>query len=697
MNPELYYTPIIVPQETLVRHPKTGKLGPGMASGEISLFKLTTSSGNSIEQPVRSSERFSGVLVVQLTRPIPATHIVLTFTGGERRHTEPKASGKIVKTEYFTVDLTVWKAVRKGTGASTVLSDGVHVFNFSCQMPHLNYPQSIQQPQCDIAYILSAKLFSPKIGGGGEFVAAHIEKDIFFTPLVTALPSTQSPQVAETLFFEKKGKKGKPAVELRVGLSNHQIIPRTKLAIDMSIKELSSANWTKINVKLFERTRCRDSVKASFAQPAWSVDRVLVQTDHVRPTVYSFFINGDVMENATPKGNGEPVSAQSVTLQIPVTMCGPLSTENLEFTHFIRIEVVVPSWMSSDRFVYTDIPVQLLAYGLNSTARILHRRASISNIERRGTEESDNSSLVSGNSSRSNSISRHMSQDSTELQNMTLTPEGKTAVLNALPPRYCDVHPVQRPSPSLALVKQANSGAETDNSRESPAKQRLSHTSQSSTHRNRTISSTHSSNHRLTMSTTGTAVDVGEEKYRTRQLPPPPPPLPLEPMPTSIYVQPGTVSSSGMPQSPGVKGTHSRGTSISSQPQISQPHSRSQSRQCNDDNTLVLSPFTPENTLRGSDVTVVQQGFGHMSLNGSIQSTGGGNHVKTPSGGVVSQPRTPLSPVYSDNMSPSGIFSDDDAGYFKSSAANKSMERERLPERASIFRLRKNSSIKQSR
>ncbi|KAJ2386392.1 hypothetical protein GGI23_006499, partial [Coemansia sp. RSA 2559] len=301
MNPELYFTPIIVPQETLVRQPKTGKLNPKMASGEISMFKLTTSSGTSIEQPVRAGERFSGILVVQLERPIPATQIVLTFRGGERRHTEPKANGKIVKTEYFTTDLTLWKALRKGTGASTVLSDGIHVFNFSCQMPHLNYPQTTQQPQYDITYELSARLYSPKSGGGDDFVTAHIEKDIFFTPLVTAIPPAQPTQIAETLFFEKKGKKGKPAVELRAGLSNHQIIPGTKLLVEMSIKELSSASWTNIVVKLFERTRCKESTASPSAQPVWSVDRVLAQNGHVRPTVYSFFLNDDIMGGAASK------------------------------------------------------------------------------------------------------------------------------------------------------------------------------------------------------------------------------------------------------------------------------------------------------------------------------------------------------------------------------------------------------------
>ncbi|KAJ1782571.1 hypothetical protein LPJ59_006777 [Coemansia sp. RSA 2399] len=265
--------------------------------------------------------------------------------------------------------------------------------------------------------------------------------------------------------------------------------------------------------------------------------------------------------------------------------------------------------------------------------------------------------------------------------------------MNALPPRYCDVSPEQRPSPSLVLVKQANSAAEVENDQEAMAKQRMSNISHASrsTHRHPTISSTHSSNHRLTMSTVNTIDGTGEESYRTRKLPPPPPPLPLAPMPTSVYMQPGAIPSPGGAQSPGIDGSHSRDTSISSQ-----PHSRSQSRQCNDESRLVLSPLLPEESMRHSDTTVVQQGFGHMSLNGSIRSAGGGYRADALSGGTASQPRTPMSLGFGENMSPDA-GSDDDAGYFKSSAAKVLMERERPSERGSLFRLRKNSSIKQSR
>ncbi|KAJ2171524.1 hypothetical protein EV181_007795, partial [Coemansia sp. RSA 532] len=100
---------------------------------------------------------------------------------------------------------------------------------------------------------------------------------------------------AETLFFEKKGKRGKAAVEVRAVASSRQLLPGGKVKIDVAIKELSSSSWTRVIVRLFERTRCRISTQMPFSQPLWSAERELGQTELVRSSVYSYFINDDVM------------------------------------------------------------------------------------------------------------------------------------------------------------------------------------------------------------------------------------------------------------------------------------------------------------------------------------------------------------------------------------------------------------------
>ncbi|KAJ2796353.1 hypothetical protein H4R20_005557 [Coemansia guatemalensis] len=272
-----------------------------MPSSQITMFKITTSAGNAIDQPLRPGDRFSGVLVVQLSRPIPASQVVLELTATERWETSLKGGTRPEKTQIFSTGLVLWKAMRKGVNSSSVLSDGLHVFNFVCHIPNLNYPQNVRQPEFEILYQLEARLLAPR-DFGGEQVAGVVTKDLFFTPLVVLAPNAEPLIAAETLYFEKKGKRGKPAVEVSASVSGRQLIPGSKVKIDMTIKELTSTNWTRVLVKLYERTRCRISTQMPFSQPLWSVDRELVQTELVRSSVYAYFINDDMMnKNSTGK------------------------------------------------------------------------------------------------------------------------------------------------------------------------------------------------------------------------------------------------------------------------------------------------------------------------------------------------------------------------------------------------------------
>ncbi|KAJ1996764.1 hypothetical protein GGI06_006679, partial [Coemansia sp. S85] len=227
---------------------------------QISMFRLTTSAGNSLEQPIRPGERFAGVVALDIPRPMQASQVVLEFTATERwlpgnRVTATNTPGtKFVNSTMLSASLVVWKAQQKGVTASTVLSDGMHVFNFSCQIPHLNYPQSIRRAEYEVVYMLEGKVLAPK-DHGDEQVIAVVEKELYFSPLVAYRPSADLPlSMAETLCFEKKGRKGKPAIELRALLSSRQIIAGSKLKVELSIKELTSSSWTKIVARLFERT-----------------------------------------------------------------------------------------------------------------------------------------------------------------------------------------------------------------------------------------------------------------------------------------------------------------------------------------------------------------------------------------------------------------------------------------------------------
>ncbi|KAJ1654066.1 hypothetical protein GGF38_005014, partial [Coemansia sp. RSA 25] len=118
-------------------------------------------------------------------------------------------------------------AQQKGVTASTVLSDGMHVYNFTCQMPFVNYPQNVKRAEYEISFLLEGKMYAPK-DISGQHVVAVVERELFYAPLVTLRPPNgghhhqQSSVIVETLCFEKKGKKGKPAVELRATLNSLQ-------------------------------------------------------------------------------------------------------------------------------------------------------------------------------------------------------------------------------------------------------------------------------------------------------------------------------------------------------------------------------------------------------------------------------------------------------------------------------------------
>ncbi|KAJ2049425.1 hypothetical protein H4S04_003235 [Coemansia sp. S16] len=675
------------------------------------MFKLTTSAGNSLEQPIRPGERFAGILALDIPRPMQATQVVLEFTATERRlanvkgaNTTNNAARVLKSTPIFTTSLVVWKALQKGVTASTVLSDGMHVYNFSCQMPHLNYPQNVKRTEYEFTYMLEGKVHAPK-DHGGEHVVAVVEKELFYMPLVAYKPNPDLPLViSETLCFEKKGKKGKPAVELRASLNSRLVIPGTKLKAEVSVKELTSSNWTKIVARLFERTVCRGEgdVRRPPLPPAqWSVDYELASADLVRSSVYNFFLTDDIMgTNVSEKktASGETVSSEQLVFPIPPLQCSPLSSDCLESSHYVRFEVYLPGWLSSDRSVYTDVPVQLMTCELPSAALLQSYQASIISADRSKHTDGDDISIMSGRSG--GSVRPQSTRSGAEKSVMTT--HSIPIVLGSLPPRYCDVNPTQRPVPTLLLVKQVNAsnGSTQDGGASSvvdqPLPQRLSRQSQNTHHS--TLSNAQSMDYKSLISGLSIADDTGEERYRSRPLPmapapgqaaSAPPPLPMAPMPTSgsttsLTRQQLNGSRTMSPlQSPTSEQTHS--SFLQSYPQGNALPSTepSSTTTLTLQYGLIAGSAAPSMT---SD-TSSPDAYARKQRQSSAGSTGAGD---------TGHARTPISPTYNDSMNVGGVDSDEDAGYFKSSNARKSFEREKVSDKG-LFRLRKNSSIKLTR
>ncbi|KAJ2459894.1 hypothetical protein GGF42_001181 [Coemansia sp. RSA 2424] len=592
-------------------------------------------------------------------------------------------------------------------------------------MPFVNYPQNVKRAEYDISFLLEGKMYAPK-DISGQHVVAVVERELFYAPLVTLRPPNgghhqqQSSVIVETLCFEKKGKKGKPAVELRATLNSLQVVPGTNLKLDISLKELTSSTWTKVVAHLFERTVCRDDADMAL----WSADCELANADLVRPSVYNFFLTDDIIGNGsgtsekTKTANGESVtSTEQLIFHVPRIPCSPLSTEHLEFSHFLRIEVFLPGWLSSDRSVYTDVPVQLMTCDLSTAALLLNHQASIASIiDHRASSrsaETDNMSVISGRSS-SNNSARPQSPQSTRSaaeRSITMTAQSPSVTLSSLPPRYCDIHPAdQRPAPTLVLLAKhaandiiaydaGSTSSMIDYHHQQPLPQRLSRQSQNSTTRHTTLSSVQSMEYKSLISGgLSIADDTGEERYRSR-------PLPMAPVPSSSSSSPGLDALPPLPTVPmptlGATSVQLNGSRAILPLQI--PHHAA------DDDQEVTTTTTTTTT---TDLSTSQYGLiagnpfssmtsdtsspGSFSRKHQQQRQNSAGSIGTGSG----QPKTPTSPVFHNNNDSmnvgDGATSDDDAGYFKSSIARKSLEREKGSEKG-LFRLRKNSSIKHTR
>ncbi|KAJ2707612.1 hypothetical protein FB645_000589 [Coemansia sp. IMI 203386] len=675
--------------DILIRQHKTRSPSSAMSSNHISLFKLTTSAGNGIEQPIRPGEQFSGVLAIQVARPIPASQIVLEMSASERVVLSPKNASKAFQAQLLSAHLVVWKAVRKGTAVSTVLSDGIHVFNFSCTMPYLNYPQTNHQAEFDFFYKLEGKLVAPR-DGGGEQVVATVQKELFFTPIVTRLASPDPLLVVETLYFEKKGKKGKPAIELRAAISGHQMTPGSKVRIELSIKELASAGWTKAIARLFERTVCRQDPKSSFSHPIWSVDRELVSSEIVRSSVYNFFLNDDLLSKKgtdSKTADGETTSTENVTLSIPLAPCGHLSSEHLDFSHFIRLEVHVPSWLSSDRSVHVDIPVQMMTFSQPRAARIMKRQGSITNLERISLE-SDAASIMSGGSNAAGTRpqSCHSSEKRSEKTPWILSHEICAAIVNSLPPRYCDVHPVQRASPTLVLLNQANAGTTQDSPtcKEQQSDSQYSSRQSKRSTRHTTMSSLQSFETRTVMSSRGNSEESCEPMSGA-----------MSPIPSMLSIVPPMPLPPPLPSAPMPKDdvtTDKISLSLIMSASASAINLNSNSHQLQVLSPAMSNVTTPVDELSGLHISLTN-GLTTTQIKADQAVPGLGPKKKRQnSDSSVGHPLSPVSPTYVEDTAVDAS-SDEDAGYFKSSNAKKSLDRERPAERG-LFRLRKNSSIK---
>ncbi|KAJ1803442.1 hypothetical protein LPJ75_005881 [Coemansia sp. RSA 2598] len=312
----------------------------------------------------------------------------------------------------------------------------------------------------------------------------------------------------------------------------------------------------------------------------------------------------------------------------------------------------------------------------------MKRRGSISNLERLSIEN-DAASIVSGGSNAASTRPpSHRSSEKGDERTQVPLPlplDVCAAIVNSLPPRYCDVHPVQRGSPMLVLVNQANAATSQDSptsKEQQPGSQQSSRQSKRST-RHTTMSSMQSLETRTAASSRGNSEENGDRMPGATTAPVPPmpptspPPLPLAPMPTEDIA--GKLSMSL------IMSTSASAVNLNrSSPQLQML------------SPAMTSANTPVDELSGLQISLTSELASPPIAD--LPSLALGSKKRQNSSGSVGHPRSPVSPTYVEDTAVDAS-SDEDAGYFKSSNAKKSLERERPSERG-LFRLRKNSSIR---
>ncbi|KAJ1937974.1 hypothetical protein EC988_007729, partial [Linderina pennispora] len=142
----------------------------------------------------RPGTTIAGAVVLKLTSPLVASHLMLQFYGVERVRRTPVAvqaistdkrqvtmmsQQMVMDKEFFRRELLLWGEPTV-EGTKIIPCDSVHRFHFSFTMPYVNMPTPRQTPDVEISYSLEASLFTEVFDQQREEKAL---KDVYKTPI----------------------------------------------------------------------------------------------------------------------------------------------------------------------------------------------------------------------------------------------------------------------------------------------------------------------------------------------------------------------------------------------------------------------------------------------------------------------------------------------------------------------------------
>ncbi|KAJ1865312.1 hypothetical protein LPJ78_002800 [Coemansia sp. RSA 989] len=355
----------------------------------------------------------TGVVYLHIASALRASCLSLSLMGSERvqmapesvNHTQtPKvntssAKKNTLKKVYFNQGTVLWgdsKLREQGT-----LSEGIHMFHFSCEFPRVNYPQSHTTSEYEIKYTLKAKLLNTR--DARESTVMSTSQPVMYVPETIAPPlpisSEHGDAMARFAFCDNVTEGQQWAYHLRA--TGMQQAFRPGDTVDLQLRLFGSRTLRKLQFSVIEQTDCfypqipePHEEQLDMGRRLWSSQRILHETADLpfeRESCVTPEICSEHMNTKRTRSN-QAYYAQLHT-QMPKDALVLHETGFLRFTYFVQLNLLLGSsgWGTHSRSTHTRIPLPVATRVLpeNATTAILGASAtceqSICGKHRRGS------------------------------------------------------------------------------------------------------------------------------------------------------------------------------------------------------------------------------------------------------------------------------------------------------------------------
>ncbi|KAJ2452799.1 hypothetical protein EV183_002697 [Coemansia sp. RSA 2336] len=337
----------------------------------------------------------TGVVYMHITSALRASCLSLSLLGSERvqmapesvNHTQtpktntPSAKQRTLKKVYFNQSTVLWgdsKLREQGT-----LSEGIHMFHFSCEFPRVNYPQSRTTSEYEIKYTLKAKLLNTR--DARESTVMSTSQPVTYVPETIApllpISSEHGDAMARFAFCDNVTEGQQWAYHLRA--TGMQQAFRPGDTIDLQLRLFGSRTLRKLQFSVIEQTDCfypqipePHEEQLDMGRRLWSSQRILHEAADLhfeRESCVTPEICSEHMNTKRTRSN-QAYYAQLRT-QMPKDALVLHETGFLRFTYFVQLKLTLASsgWGTHSRSALTRIPLPVATRVLseNTTSAVL--------------------------------------------------------------------------------------------------------------------------------------------------------------------------------------------------------------------------------------------------------------------------------------------------------------------------------------